>query len=384
VRQGKLWLAVLLVGVMGLVVAPTAGASDLFAKPATLGYTPASGTDGVRPTDTASVAVTDGTFEKVELVATDGSTASGDFSAGRSVWTSTGTLKYDTTYTWRGTARGADDSTTPLEGSFATIVPAGTVGGVLNIDDDEVVGVAAPIAIQFDQHVADRASVERALLLTTSVPVEGSWGWLPDEPEGSRVHWRPRAYWPANTEVTLRADFIGVPFGDGLYGAENLNTTFSIGPAQVVKADVRSHRLVVTRDGAVVGDYPASYGVDDDPERATRSGIHVVTEKFTNRRMVSERFDYDVVMQWAVRMSNNGEFIHANPQTTNVQGKQNVSHGCVNLSTDNGKAYYDMARYGDPVEVTGSSVQLSARDGDIWDWTLTWEQWQRLSALSPL
>ena len=25
---------------------------------------------------------------------------------------------------------------------------------------------------------------------------------------------------------------------------------------------------------------------------------------------------------------------------------------------------------------------LAARDGDIWDWTLSWEQWKKLSALS--
>jgi hypothetical protein len=31
--------------------------------------------------------------------------------------------------------------------------------------------------------------------------------------------------------------------------------------------------------------------------------------------------------------------------------------------------------------VTGSDVALSARDGDIWDWTLTWSQWRALSAL---
>jgi hypothetical protein len=27
-------------------------------------------------------------------------------------------------------------------------------------------------------------------------------------------------------------------------------------------------------------------------------------------------------------------------------------------------------------------VPLAARDGDIWDWTLSWEQWKKLSALS--
>jgi hypothetical protein len=64
-----------------------------------------------------------------------------------------------------------------------------------------------------------------------------------------------------------------------------------------------------------------------------------------------------------------------------VQGSSNVSHGCINLSPANAKAYYDSALYGDPVEVTGTQVPLSARDGDIWDWTLSWEEWKDLSAL---
>jgi lipoprotein-anchoring transpeptidase ErfK/SrfK len=130
-----------------------------------------------------------------------------------------------------------------------------------------------------------------------------------------------------------------------------------------------------------VANYPASYGLDSDPNRNTRSGIHVVTEKFTDKRMVSQQYGYDVVEKWAVRMSNNGEFIHANPATVGVQGSTNVSHGCVNLSTEDAKAYYDMAMYGDPVEVTGSGVNLSSKDGDVWDWTIPWPEWKRLSAL---
>src|SRR5207245_2435776 len=131
---------------------------------------------------------------------------------------------------------------------------------------------------------------------------------------------------------------------------------FTIGRSQIVKADVQSHQLVVQRDGAEVARYEASYGKDADPDRNTHSGIHVVTEKFTDKRMVNAQYHYDVVEHWAVRISNNGEFIHANPETTGVQGSANVSHGCVNLSTADAKAYFDSVLYGDPVAVTGSQV----------------------------
>ena len=160
-----------------------------------------------------------------------------------------------------------------------------------------------------------------------------------------------------------------------------VTSTFEIGRAQIVKADAASHRVEVIRDGQQVFDFPASFGLDSDPRRNTRTGVHVVTEKFADKRMVSETFDYDVNMQWAVRISNNGEFLHAQPGTVSAQGSSNVSHGCINLSPDNAKAYYDSVLYGDPVEVTGTQVPLSARDGDIWDWTLSWEDWKGLSAL---
>lgn len=66
----------------------------------------------------------------------------------------------------------------------------------------------------------------------------------------------------------------------------------------------------------------------------------------------------NLLEHWAVRLSDNGEFIHASPTTIDDQGKTNVSHGCVNLSTPDARAYFDSAIYGDPVEVTGTTIKL--------------------------
>jgi lipoprotein-anchoring transpeptidase ErfK/SrfK len=381
-------LAVVLVWSLGVVTIATGAGSGLMPEPfvpppppATLAYSPGPGDSGMDPRASATVRVTDGTFESVTLTGPDGTAVEGEANADRTEWSSTQELAFDTTYTWSGSATGRDGVAVPVQGTFSTLAPGKVVRGVLNIGDGRTVGVAAPIRIQFNGHVEDRAAAERALSVETSVPVEGSWGWLPDESGGSRVDWRPREYWPAYTTVTVRADLFGVPYGGGSYGAADVSSTFEIGRAQIVKADAASHRVVVTRDGKQVFDFPASYGLDSDPRRNTRTGVHVVTEKFPDRRMVSETFDYDVMMKWAVRISNNGEFLHAQPATVSVQGSSNVSHGCVNLSPDNAKAYYDTAIYGDPVEVTGTGVELSSRDGDIWDWTLSWEEWKALSAL---
>jgi lipoprotein-anchoring transpeptidase ErfK/SrfK len=389
-RRILLVLAVVLVGATGVVAVVIFGGKPAVPPGppppppppvAVIAVTPATGSTGVVPTITATATVTDGTFGDVTLTDAKGEAVVGEFNEDRTSWSSTEPLEYKATYTWGGSATGTDGRAVPVEGTLATVAPSKTVRGTLNIGDGRTVGVAAPIRIQFNGHVGDRAAVEKALSLTTSVPVEGGWGWLPDEGGGSRVDYRPKEYWPAGTQVAVQAKLFGVAYGDGAYGATDLSSTFEIGRAQIVKADVDSFRMVVMRDGKKVGDYPASYGLGSDPERNTRSGVHVVSEKFTNKRMVSDRYGYDLVEKWAVRISNNGEFIHANPDSTSAQGSSNVTHGCVNLSPGDAKAYYDTALYGDPVEVTGTPVALASRDGDIWDWTLSWEQWKALSAL---
>ncbi|ALE85533.1 L,D-transpeptidase [Pseudonocardia sp. HH130629-09] len=385
-----------IVGAVALAASPQDPAAPQAAPPPAgpqVSYQPpvrsagGAGTDTVsaataNPAQPVSVRTAGGTLDGVSLTDPYGDAVDGALSPDRTTWTSSGDLDFATTYTWHGRAVAPDGTATPVQGTVATLKPAHTVRGTLNIGDDRTVGIAAPIEIQFDRHVQDRAAIEKVLKVTTSKQVEGAWGWLPDENGGSRVHWRPKEYWPSGTKVTVDAPLKGVDYGGGSYGAEDLSTSFTIGRAQIVKADARSFRMIVIRDGKQVADYPASYGLADDPNRNTRSGIHVVTEKFTDKRMVSAQYGYDVVEKWAVRMSNNGEFIHANPVSAAAQGTANVTHGCVNLSIENAKAYYDTVLYGDPVEVTGTPVQLSARDGDLWDWTLSWDKWKGLSALS--
>ena len=67
--------------------------------------------------------------------------------------------------------------------------------------------------------------------MTTTPPVEGSWAWLPDEVGGSRVHWRTRDYYPAGTKVNVAAKLYGVPFGDGAFGAQDIDAGLRDRPA---------------------------------------------------------------------------------------------------------------------------------------------------------
>lgn len=347
-------------------------------------FQPADAAENVVPIAPISVEVRDGWFQHVALTNSSGKAVAGAFNQDRTVFTTTEPLGYDSTYTWSGSAVGHNGRAVPVAGKFTTVTPTRRIGGGFQLADGQTVGVAAPIIIQFDAPITDKAAVERALTVTTSPPVEGSWAWLPDEAQGARVHYRSREYYPAGTTVNVDAKLYGLPFGDGAYGAQDISLNIQIGRRQVVKAEVTSHRIQVVRDEGVIMDFPCSYGEADKARNVTRNGIHVVTEKYSDFYMSNPAAGYSHVHErWAVRISNNGEFIHANPASAGAQGNTNVTNGCINLSTGDAEQYYQSAIYGDPVEVTGSSIQLSYADGDIWDWAVDWDTWVAMSALPP-
>ncbi|MCV6965381.1 L,D-transpeptidase family protein [Mycobacterium intermedium] len=347
-----------------------------------LTYTPPNATEDVLPVAHIGVQIENGWFQRVALTNSAGKVIAGEYNRDRTVYTITEPLGYNTTYTWSGSAVGHDGKAIPLTGKFITVTPSKKISGAFQLADGQTVGIAAPVIIQFDAPIADKASVERALTVTTNPPVEGSWAWLPDEAKGARVHWRPREYYPAGTTVNVDAKLYGVPFGDDAYGAEDISLNIQIGRRQIVKAEVSSHRMQVVTDAGVIMDFPCSYGEGDLARNVTRNGIHVVTEKYSDFYMSNPAAGYSNVHErWAVRISNNGEFIHANPMSAGAQGNSNVTNGCINLSTENAAEYYATAMYGDPVEVTGSSIQLSYSDGDIWDWAVDWDTWLSMSAL---
>jgi lipoprotein-anchoring transpeptidase ErfK/SrfK len=370
-------------GVYGVVAGRPAAAQDRVAAsaPAPVVALSPGGAGDVAPSGPVSATVDHGRLTSVTLQA-DGHPVAGATSPDGRTWRATSALQYATTYTWSGQAVG-DGGTVPVTGSFRTVDPPRTTQAQINIADGETVGIAAPIIVQFDHHVADRAAAERAMTVQTSVPTTGAWAWLDDD-HGSRAHWRPQGYWTPGTQVAVTVHQYGVDDGDGVWGARDVTSHFAIGRAQIVKADVNSHEMVVLRDGKPVMEFPASYGLGSDPNRNTTNGIHVVMSKAPTVLMSNPRYGYENVPEhWAVRIENNGEFIHANPGTDGVQGSENVTHGCVNLSDENARQYFDTAIFGDPVEVTNSPIPLTMAAGDIADWTVPWDQWVRMSALAP-
>jgi lipoprotein-anchoring transpeptidase ErfK/SrfK len=249
--------------------------------------------------------------------------------------------------------------------------------------DDAVVGVAAPVTVYFGVEPVDRAAVAAHVTLTSDPAVEGAWAWILHNDGRWALDYRTKDYWQAGAKVHVSARLFGVPLAPGGYGVADITSDFTIGRNQVVIADVNSHELVVQRDGATVASYPASYGRGEDtgdPNLITRSGVHVVNGLDETKLMSNPRYGYsNVPEKWAVRISNNGEFIHANPASSDAQGSSNVTHGCVNLSLADAEEYFHSAIWGDPVEVTGTSVTLGPDDGDIYIWAKSWAQWKAMA-----
>lgn len=327
-----------------------------------------------------------GTLGTVAATGPRGEPLPGTLSPDRTTWTSA-PLSFGHGYHVTATGTGNDGRpAAPLDCSFHTVEPAHTLQvSTMRPTDGDVVGIAMPISIYFSGAVTDRASVERTLRITPSVPTIGSFYWV----NSRRVDWRPKDFWTAGTTVRVDSALRGVAAGPGTYGASDTTATFTIGAAHQAIGDAVKHTLTLYENGRVVHTLPASFG---QPRYQTHSGIHVAMQKFPVKEMRSDSWAggphkgdpgyYDVFEPLAVRISNNGEFVHVNNLTVRQQGRSNVSHGCVNLSMANGRVFYSWVQVGDPVEIVGTSVPLSASEGDIADWVIPWERYLAGSALA--
>lgn len=348
----------------------------------------ADGAEDVSPVVPLEITVTGGDLKDVTVTDADGTAVAGSVADSpqdphAEVWTPDDEFAYDTTYTLTASAEGTDDKTVEASSTFTTVTPDQVSTPSIGPLDGQTVGVGMPIRVYFDQPVADEAAVESHLAVDSSTPTDGVWSWL----SHSEVHFRPSTYWPANTDVTVHADLYGVSFGDGVWGKKDRTVSFHIGDKHVSVADAATHVMDVYNDDRLVQSYPMSAGSDDNP---SHNGVHVVTELNRTRIMDSSTFGvpadapggYRAEVEYAVRISNNGEFVHAAPWSVAQQGNSNVSHGCINMSTDRAAWFYDFSVPGDVVEIKNSiGPALGPADGDIYDWTLSWDDWKAGSAL---
>jgi lipoprotein-anchoring transpeptidase ErfK/SrfK len=308
----------------------------------------------------------------------------GRMSADKGSWTAGGLLEPGTSYTVTASAT-ADDGTT-----FNRVTKFRTAALTLDQQtfpsiaplNGETVGVGMPVIVTFDVPVTDRASIEKHLHVTSTPAQKGSWHWISD----TEVHWRPATYWKAGTHVTVSADINSVPAGNGIYGQLNRQIQFNVGAAHIYKVDAKTDEMHVFSNGRLLRTVPVTTG---KPGFVTRSGIKIIIEKDRHKRMNSETIGIDPNgpngynigdVQFAMRLTYTGEFLHAAPWSVADQGRDNVSHGCTGMSTSNADWLYHMSRRGDVVVTTGTTKGMTLTNG-YGDWNESFAAYAKGSAL---
>ena len=73
-----------------------------------------------------------------------------------------------------------------------------------------------------------------------------------------------------------------------------------------------------------------------------------------------------------MRLNYTGEFVHAAPWSTGSQGSDNVSHGCVGLSTENAQWWWNENNIGDVVIVKNTAREQGNDGNGITVWNESW------------
>lgn len=261
----------------------------------------------------------------------------------------------------------------PLAAAQPTVIPEGTPAGqnptpytgqpvfappTFNPTNGSKAGAAKPIYINFARPIADRAMAEQAIHISSVPPVPGRFYWTSD----TQVRWRPQDFWPAGTVVNIDAG--------------GTKSSFTVPEQLVATVDDATHQMTIMRNGKLEKTFPVSMGKPDG-KHETKNGTYYVLEKMPTIVMDSTTYGvpvnspegYKLNVQLAVRIDNSGNFVHSAPWSVGDQGKRNVSHGCINLSPDNAKWFFDNFGSGDPVVIKNSKGIYNAPDGAS-DWQI--------------
>ncbi|MET9487255.1 L,D-transpeptidase [Nocardia sp. NPDC006630] len=229
----------------------------------------------------------------------------------------------------------------------AAVFGSGAAGAVLTAPDipavqaispgpGEVVGIAAPVRVQFAAPVADRARAEQAVGVRAETSLAGHFSWVDDR----QLTWTPAAYLPTSAPITVSVG--------------RLHTQFDTNGGTSADADMSAHTFTVSIGGVVVRTMPASMG---KPGRETPVGTFPVmsrerTVTFDSRTIgipLSDPEGYLMTGEFAERLTSGGVYVHSAPWSVDSQGNSNVSHGCINLAPADAEWYYDNVAIGDPV-----------------------------------
>jgi lipoprotein-anchoring transpeptidase ErfK/SrfK len=341
---------------------------------------PTGANNMVNPGTPLVVAVTAGRLTTVTVTGPDGA-VDGVLSSDRSTWTGKGdALEYASTYHVSAVAVDRLGNPAKFNKTFQTIKPTKFLSLTVNPSGSSTVGVGIPMKVSLSRGItdtADRVKLENHLAVSINgqVTTQGGWRW-----ESARVaYYRLPTYWPGNSTIALTSTIKGLNLGNGIYGRTNTTHTWTTGPSMISYVNLVTHELKVTQNGKLLRTIPITAGKQGF---TTRSGIKVILEKLPSHRMDAASGGtpknspnyYNIVVQYALRVTWSGEFLHAAPWSEGSQGSANVSHGCVGMSTANALWYFNHSEIGDVVVYTGSD-NLMTMDNGIGDWNVPFPRW---------
>lgn len=335
------------------------------------------GATQVNPSKPVTVKITDGELKSVTMTNEDGKVVESELSKDKKNWTTKEDLGYSRTYTLVAVADNGNES----KSEFSTIDAGVTSDVSLSPLPESTVGVGQTVGIRFDNPVKDRHAAQDSVTITTEPKVEGQFYWL----NNSEVRWRPKDFWEPGTKVKVKANIYGVDLGGGTYGGQNNETSFTVGDKVVAIADDETKTMTIKRGNEELRTMPISMGSGRFP---TPNGTYIVGDRNPSMIMDSSTYGtpigsadgYRTHVDFATQMSYSGIYVHAAPWSLWAQGSQDVSHGCINVSTDDAAWFQDTVKRGDIVMVKNTiGEELSGLDG-LGDWNIPWEKWSKGNA----
>ncbi|WP_314037844.1 Ig-like domain-containing protein [Dietzia sp. CH92] len=383
--KARLGLTVVFTGALvltGCTIGDTAGeepaAAEAPAAPAAvIDLSVTDGATDANPAEPIVLTAENGRLDSVVVRNPEGVQVRGEFNPEFTEWRTTEDLGYGRQYTVESSATDEAGLVTRKNSTFTTLTPSIMTAAYLTTGEGSVVGIGQPVAVMFDEPIADRRAAQENIHITTEPAVEGAFYWVSNQ----EVRWRPAEYWTPGTTIDVHVDIYGEDLGGGMYGQQDARSNFQIGDAVISRVDDSTKMITVERNGEVIKTMPTSMGKDATP---TPNGTYVIGEKHASMIMDSSTYGvavdsaegYRTPVQYATRMSYSGIFLHAAPWSVWAQGSQNTSHGCLNVTTADAKWFYDNAKRGDIFEVTGTvGDTLPGWDG-LGDWNVPWETWK--------
>ena len=211
------------------------------------------------------------------------------------------------------------------------------------------------------------------LTVKRSRPVVGGWHWFSNR----ELHFRPQKFWPKGTRLDVTWNTrVG---SRALVGRRHRRQPLRHRqPASLVRRPryARDDRHRERPHGCDVSDQWRQGDGPDDGRRAHRDGprqrrAHELGDERGSGRSAD---GYDELVYNNVHISDTGEYVHAAPWSVSSQGRENVSHGCINLSADNGEVVHGLQPGRRRDRRDGHSRPPKFGDHGVMDWD-TWPQW---------